>query len=290
MSLFQWIADRFPTERMGGSPLLAAIWRVLFYALQPGRPFVMRTRDYRLRAHPRKGTLTRAVIRRGYWEPGVTAAFIKRLTPGTVVLDVGANFGHFALTAAGKVGPEGRVVAFEPAPRTFALLADNVALNGGGVLKAEPLAVSDAPGRLELAIDADNAGGHSLSAANISRGSERVMVEVVTIDAYVSEHLEGRRVGVIKIDVQGFEEHVLRGARAVIARDRPSILCEICPPMLPPAGSTVAGVFALLDGYDAALLSDDAPPQPMAFAEAIRRLDGGEAQYLDFLFTPRAAS
>lgn len=122
---FRFVAARFSTHRMRGSKALATLWRVLFYLLRPRQPFVMRTRDYRLLAHPCKGGLTRAVIRRGYWEALETEIFCGLLRPGGLVIDVGANFGHYALIAANAIGPEGLVVAFEPDPETFALLDAN---------------------------------------------------------------------------------------------------------------------------------------------------------------------
>ena len=116
---------------------LAALWRIVFYLLSPNEPFIMRTRDYRLYADPRRDTLTRAVIRRGFWERLQTEAFIGFLAPGALVIDAGANFGHYALTAARFVGRDGLVIAFEPHARTFDLLARNVDLQPHGNVVAE---------------------------------------------------------------------------------------------------------------------------------------------------------
>jgi len=77
--LFAAIAKAYPTDRMGTNKALSAIWRILFYAFSPSQSFVMKTEYYKIRAHPKKGTLTRAVIRRGYWEKTETKAFICHL-------------------------------------------------------------------------------------------------------------------------------------------------------------------------------------------------------------------
>jgi FkbM family methyltransferase len=290
LHLFQAIADRFPTQRMGRNRALAGLWRVIFYALRPSQPFVMRTAGYPLWVHPRKGTLSRAVIRRGYWEPGVTAAFVEHLAPGAGVIDIGANFGHFTLTAANRVGRDGIVIAFEPEPRTFALLSENVRLGAYANVRIEQKAVSDSAGVLALAIDTGNPGGHSLTAANIAAGAERVDVDVVTIDGYLAAHLPGRRIDVIKIDVQGFESHVLRGARALIARDHPVILCEIAPYMVVESGGVVGDLFAMLADYDAFVLSETAAPRAIAHADAVALLTSLAGIYEDFLFTPKRAN
>ncbi len=160
-TLFRLIAARFPTHRMGGRKALAALWRFLFYLLRPRHPFVMRTRDYRLFAHPRKGTLTRAVIRRGYWEPLETEIFRSLLRPGALVIDVGANFGHYALTAANAIGPKGLVIAFEPQPESFALLDANRKLLPQDNLLAVQAGLGAFDGSMEIHTDTANPGGHS---------------------------------------------------------------------------------------------------------------------------------
>lgn len=106
-ALFRAVAERFPCERIAASAALAALWRVLLYGIRPTEPFIMRTRHYRLRADPSRQALTRAVIRRGHWEPRETQAFIRFLSPGDFVIDAGANFGHYALTASNLVGAQG---------------------------------------------------------------------------------------------------------------------------------------------------------------------------------------
>lgn len=97
--IFQAIARRFPTERIGASKVLAGLWRILFYLFRPSRPFIMRLPHYNAYVHPKKGTLTRVILRRGYWEPAETEFFVKHLKPGGFIVDAGANFGHYALVA-----------------------------------------------------------------------------------------------------------------------------------------------------------------------------------------------
>ena len=89
---------------------------------------MMRTQYYRLWAYPRRGTLTRAVTRRGHWEPEETPEFVRFIRAGDFVIDAGANFGHYTFTAAQLVGPAGLVIGFEPHPDVFKLLAANAAL------------------------------------------------------------------------------------------------------------------------------------------------------------------
>ncbi len=289
-TLFRLIAARFPTHRMGGRKALAALWRFLFYLLRPRHPFVMRTRDYRLFAHPRKGTLTRAVIRRGYWEPLETEIFRSLLRPGALVIDVGANFGHYALTAANAIGPKGLVIAFEPQPETFALLDANRKLLPQDNLLAVQAGLGAVDGSMEIHTDTANPGGHSFYDWNLrgTAGSSH-LVPVQALDSFLSERVHDRAVNVIKIDVQGFEMEVLRGAVRTIERDKPAVLCEVTPEVLHRAGSGVEellGFFRTL-GYRAeVLLTGDGRVQTMDYPELFEFFGRSEAEYHDVLFRP----
>ncbi len=288
-ALFGLIARVFPTRVMDRNPALNAIWRVLFYLFRPRRPFVLRTRHYRLIAHPGRGSLTRAVIRHGCWEPRATAALIARLRPGGFAVDVGANFGHYALTLAQLLGEEGLVIAFEPNPAAFELLAANARLNGYRNLVVEQAALGETNGALALITDTESPGGHSFSAANVSREGEAVTVPVNALDDYLARQGVTRRLDLLKIDVQGFEAKVVRGAAKVLARDRPTVLCEIWPEGMRNAGDDA---IALLDdllslGYRAKVVAPESPgPVPVTRDEAAALLRDPGCQYCDVLFEP----
>lgn len=134
------------------------------------------------------------------------------LGPGDVVVDVGANIGNTALAAASRVGPGGRVLAFEPHPRTHAFLLENVALNDARQVEVVNAAVGDRPGTVKFS---------SLSADDINRvlasgeADSGLTVPVRTLD----EALAGvARIDLLKIDVEGYEKRVLEGAGDVLAR------------------------------------------------------------------------
>jgi FkbM family methyltransferase len=273
---------------MGERKALAAVWRFLFYLLRPRNPFIMRTRDYRLFAHPRKGTLTRAVIRRGYWEPLETEIFRGLLRSDSLVIDAGANFGHYALTAANMIGPNGLVIAFEPHPDTFALIDANCGLLPHDNFVAIQAGLGAFDGTMELYSDSANPGGHSFYEWNL-RGTKEFYqsVQVYSLDSFLSEQGHVRPVDVIKIDVQGFEMEVLRGAARTIERDQPAILCEVTPEALSSAGSSVEELFGFFRtrGYRAeVLLPDDDRIQAMDYLECIEFFGKSEAEYHDILF------
>lgn len=273
---------------MGENKTLAALWRCPFYLLAPREPFVMRTRDYRLFAYPQKGTLTRALVRRGGWEPLQTNIFRSLLAPGDLAIDAGANFGHYALTAAKAVGPGGQVIAFEPHPETFALLEANCGLLPDANVLAVQAGLGGEDGTLELYTDSANPGGHSYYDWNLrSEAGQSHAARVYSLDSFLSRQMGDRAVSVIKIDVQGFEAKVLDGAVGIIERDRPAVFCEVTPGALKQAGSSVDEVLGFFRdrGYSAKILIDgEGFPQAIAYPDLLELFAATDAEYHDILF------
>jgi FkbM family methyltransferase len=148
-------------------------------------------------------------------ENRLMAALIK---PGDVVLDVGANIGTVALALARRVGPSGRVYAFEPQRIVFQLLCANVGINAISNIDARWLAVGAAAGQTHIPILDPEAPANFGEVATATSGEA---VTVAAIDDLRLEHCS-----LIKIDVEGMESEVLRGAEQTIARHRPSIYFE----------------------------------------------------------------
>lgn len=152
-------------------------------------------------------------------------AYLDRaLSPGKTFVDVGANLGIYALVASRIVGPAGRVIAFEPSLQSFSALQRNIALNDFTNLQAFPAAVSDKTGRAFLYHGPDP-GQNSLGRdPHLEPKAEEVVTQ--SLDQVLAQAAVGR-VHVIKMDVEGAEELVLRGATRAITSDRPAIIFEI---------------------------------------------------------------
>ena len=240
--LFQWIADRYPTERVERSAALRIGWRGLFAAVAPRGPIEMRTADYRIRVDPRRRHVGRTILRRCGYDRATTDHFRAAVRPGMLVVDVGANIGHYSLVAAAALRGTGEVRAYEPEPDAFAELEENVRLNGFSNVLARRAAVSDRRGRAAFFVDAENEGGHSLAEPNTRRADRRVDVVTVTLD----EECAGRPVGLLKIDAQGAEGKILLGAREVLTRSRPLVYMEFWPHGIRRCGSDPAEVLAVI--------------------------------------------
>ena len=181
-------------------------------------------RGSRMFVDPRDTTIT-PWLKKGIWEPLETALFEGEIGPGDVVVDVGANVGYYTLLAARLVGPTGKVYAFEPDPDAFALLSENVRLNGLGNVVLSSKALADEPGRMTLYRNPANRGDHRLYEPDGDR--KGVTVDVSTLDV---ELADVRGVALLKIDTQGAECTILAGGAEFLARERDlGIIMEYTP-------------------------------------------------------------
>lgn len=178
------------------------------------------------------------------WEPQVLDAVRRPLREGAVFLDVGAHIGYYSLRAAARVGPSGRVIAFEPNPDTLMKLRENISHSRAGAsVTVLPIACADRDQQLTLyAGPASNIGVASFSRENavFFTGSEpkAYQVHARPIDD-VANDLGLTRVDVIKIDVEGAETVVLQGALNTVRRFRPVVITEMVPRQLESLNSSV---------------------------------------------------
>jgi len=166
----------------------------------------------------------RTIHKDGWYEPDTVRILSTLLAPGMTFLDIGAAFGQYTLLAAGAVGNSGKVYAFEPDPVSFDWLDRNVRRNYLGNVTAVEIALGDTVGALDLYIGApDNLGTTSLR-QQYNYSGRAVRVDVMPLDRYF-ERVGLDRVDVIKMDVEGAESLVLRGAQKLLAM-RPAMIIE----------------------------------------------------------------
>lgn len=181
---------------------------------------------YPIASGPAKGMLidvagSRPTYVLGKAEPEIQSFLAEHIRPGDVVLDVGANVGFFTLMAAALTGPSGHVVAFEPSPKNATALRANLAANRLTTVQVVEAAVAAEEGQCTLHMNESNQEASLVNAL----GHESITVQTVTVDS------EMRRLGlapnVIKIDVEGAEDDVIRGMRSTLEEARPTIVCEM---------------------------------------------------------------
>jgi FkbM family methyltransferase len=182
-------------------------------------------------------------LRRGGVESLTTNLFACVIRPGMVVLDIGAFVGWYTLVAARQVGERGKVYAFEPDPRNYSLLSENLRVNqlDSQVIRL-PKAVSNQAGVQRLF----RGGDASQSSLIPSSGDETsIMVPTVVLDEILDRSLQ---VDVIKLDVDGGEVNALRGMRKTLTRAAPTVklFVECNPGSLQVAGESAQSLAAEL--------------------------------------------
>ena len=161
----------------------------------------------------------------------MSRAFIRAIKQGSIVADVGAFKGGYSILAAGAAGPTGYVVAFEPAAANHAAIERNIQLNGlGERVTLCGKAVSDRVGTVSF-FSAGEASENSLYSAGVG-ASQRAAgeitsttVETIDLDTFFADR---RDPDVLKIDAEGAELSVLRGAERILASGA-SVICELHP-------------------------------------------------------------
>lgn len=162
---------------------------------------------------------------------------------GATAIDIGAFMGYYTLAFASLVGPGGRVVAFEPNPVSRERLARNLSANPelAGRISVESACVGEANGfaRFSLSdgVDSGTASGSHVSGTitpekeevYVSAGFREIRAEAVTLDRFVTR--AGITPTLLKIDVEGAEASVLKGALATLDAFKPTILLEVHTPV-----------------------------------------------------------
>jgi FkbM family methyltransferase len=215
------------------------------------------------------------------------SAIRKHIKSGDIVCDVGAHKGSYTYWLSRWVGNAGQVLAFEPQPSLAAYLR-NVAPSHNVII--EEKALWSETGARDLFVPRLNSPGASLVAAVAAPDGMRLKVPVVALDDYL---MHGKRVSLLKIDAEGAELAIFRGAQRVLDESRPLLVFE-CENRHLPRGS-LEDVFAFLAeaGYEGFFFAPDGMQPLSVFNAAIHQSQSGprfwdKSDYCNnFLFRPR---
>lgn len=167
------------------------------------------------------------ILWEGMYEPQVLEVFEPR--KGEVFVDVGAHIGFYTLRAARLVGPDGMVVAFEPNPENYSLLARNVRSNRLSNVLALNMGVSDFVGEAELVAYKNEALGVDPAFTRLRRMGQHgggLTVAVSDLDTSL-DSVGVSQVDWLKIDAEGHELQILRGAKKTLRSPRIKLIVEI---------------------------------------------------------------
>lgn len=217
--------------RLRFARLQAAVWRLrtlpfaesLFAEVPPGTRLARPFAGAKLTVDVGRSSTERLLWLEGERAVAERHLLTRWLSSGHRVLDVGANLGYYALLFARAVGPDGIVECFEPEPQNVETLTENIRANRlMERVRIHPVAVGETSGSVRL--------DPGLNGVVNERGT--LKVAVVRLDDL--DDLRDRPVDLLKIDVEGYEGPVLRGAARLLARDRPSLFVEIHPELIGP--------------------------------------------------------
>lgn len=182
----------------------------------------------------------------GFKEPA-RETLLSLIPKGACFLDVGANVGQVTLHASRLVGPEGRVIAFEPTPFNLGRLNANLKLNHVQNVTVEELGLGDRAGSFLISnVDEGNQGMNRIVQQSSDAG-RTTTIRVTTLDAYVNEH-NLAKIDMIKIDVEGFELKMLNGAKATLEKWHPILFIELDDGNLMEQGTSAKDLVTFLVG------------------------------------------
>lgn len=147
------------------------------------------------------------------------------------VLDVGGNIGLYAVVA-GKRNADATVISFEPIRENVSYLQKNIEQNGLGNVTAVEAAVGAETGKIDIFLSDVSIGHHSITQKfDGSRNSKKsISVQMISLDDFVKEHKY--KPELLKVDVEGYDYYVFKGAKEILKRYRPTIFAEFGPDMM----------------------------------------------------------
>jgi FkbM family methyltransferase len=167
---------------------------------------------------------------KGIYEPHVTQVLAHVLRSGDVFVDAGANLGYFTILAAKRVGPAGKVIAFEPASTPYRYCKFNLELNCLVNVTLLQMALWDDYAYKEIYTSPIFLGGAHLEQTEVSEtppGHTKEAIRCVPLDGLIASTIKVERIRLIKLDIEGAEPFALRGMRKALLNNRPLLLVEV---------------------------------------------------------------
>lgn len=173
--------------------------------------------------------------------------------PGMNMLDIGTNIGSTLLQFAKLTGENGFVYGFEPDPINYQICLNNVQLNSFKNLVVANIGLGNEKGAYSLVVDTEgNRGGNRIK-LHADTGKTNTLVQVEKLDDWIKQKMI-TQIDLIKIDVEGFEYNVLKGADETLRRFLPVLFIELDDTNLRALNSSAAELVTLLQNYGYTIL------------------------------------
>ncbi len=221
------------------------------------------------------------------YEPKETAFLASTIKPGMVAYDIGANIGIMMGLMSKLTGAGGQVIGFEPDTYNHFLAQQNIQRNGLENTRLFNCALGAAEGTLNVYASSTNFGDHRVYQTDNRAGGHQVAVH--RLDTFVTDN-ELRQPDFIKMDVQGYEIHVLNGMTALLDQPRAlTLLTEYWPHGIREAASNPADMKEIMTdlGFESYQIADDTSLQPVNWKtldESLQTIQGTDNQYTNLVF------
>ena len=212
------------------------------------------TKDYGLTPH---------LILHGEWERAIEEAVLRHVPTGGTVVEVGCNMGYHTLAMSEKLGPDGKLYGFEANPDVFRLLRWSLDLNGFlGRAKIYNHAVTEVEGEVQFQFNPIAVGGGNVVENNLGEGNQVIRVPGIPLDQTLADL---PKVDLLRMDAEGFEPAILRGAQKLIVRSPEIvIICEWSVPMMASRVNLAAHIEWMYSlGFKAWRILSDASCEPV---------------------------
>jgi FkbM family methyltransferase len=238
LALLRALRDHVPGLKAAHRAVREPYYRIL-ELIFPRGVSVRLSSGHEVRLHPRFIGMGAEM-----YEEAPTGLMAAELKPGAIVLDIGAHVGLHTLMFSRCVGPTGRVIAIEPSPANAKLLREHLAWNSCYNVEVIEAAVGDEIGHVNFTFRSDptDPGAFANSLA-YDIGGKSSTIRMTTIDALCIDCAPD----LIKIDVEGAELFVLRGARETLDRLAPTLMVAVHPEPMRMMGTTPSELISFLE-------------------------------------------
>ncbi|MFW2342413.1 FkbM family methyltransferase [Brevundimonas sp.] len=204
--------------------LAAPIETQRYFPISPDMGIARLTDGHFVYVDPLDEAVGAHLIARGYWESWIHRAVCDLVQPGDHILEVGANFGVYTLAMARLIGDEGSLLSFEANPDLAGLVERSIKFNGYAArARLVAKAAADAPGALSFGVSRRNAGGGTLSTDPSGLGTDS---RLITVPAARLDDEADQDVRLIRMDAEGSEPLILRGATRLLKRPDIVVIME----------------------------------------------------------------
>ncbi len=181
-------------------------------------------------------------------EPLVTNLLNKTLKPGMTCIDIGGNIGYYVLQECSIIGKNGRVIAFEPSPRNFNFLNENLKINNISNVESFNFAIGDMSGQKKFLLTEASNSSHIVD--DSFEDYDTISVKMMTLDEFLIEN-NVEKIDFLRMDIEGSEVEAYAGMKQTIKKFKPSILMEVHNSYLGTKKTIEFLTKLKQDGYDA---------------------------------------